>query len=121
MERPTYRIIKFPAKNFRQIRESVVRRDRRERKGEKWEGNERRRREGSVDSNSQQAMIRPGKLVFLMLMKRKESCERAGRGRGRKREIERERSEGGGVSFFKGNINSLSALVVSKTCVIEYL
>ena len=62
MERPMYRTIKFPAKHSRQLR--VVRRERRERRDENWEGNERRRTEGAVDSNSQQAMIRPGKFFF---------------------------------------------------------
>ena len=79
MERPTYPMHKFPAKNSHQIR--VVCRELRERTGEKWEGNERRRSEGAVDSNSQQATIRPGKFFF---SDERESCARSGRVRGRR-------------------------------------
>ena len=42
----------------------VTRMERKERRGEKWEGNERRRSEGAIDYNSQQAAIRPGKGFF---------------------------------------------------------
>ena len=55
-----------------------------------------------------QDATRQGKIVSFFLMKRKESCARK-RGEGRKR--------GGGegkkcLTFFKGIINSLSALVI---------
>ena len=59
--------------------------------------------EGAVDSNSQKDTIRPGRILFLS-NERERSC--AWRGRG----IDRD-SEGRGVTFFKGAINFLSALV----------
>ena len=59
-------------------------------------------RGGKMEGRGSSRPVRPGKILFL-LMKRKESCARAGRGRGGESEW--------CFTFFKGIINSLSALV----------
>ena len=62
--------------------------------------------EGALDSNSQQTVKRPSKILFY-IMKRKESRARTVREEEGEEEIVRE----GARPLFKGIINSLSALV----------